>query len=162
MKKTLLLLIMILTLVLAGCSGQSASAETTAEPVTLNMQELYDSMVCLEDMPEMLLLEPDMQLNFCGIDAADCTQAVVAICADSLRADEIWLIEAADSAALERIQNLGQVRLNAKAEEAESYSPEQYAVIQKAQQITDDNYFILLVSPNVDALAEVVGNAGGH
>lgn len=162
MKKTLLLLVMILVLMMAGCSSQSAPAETTAEPVTLNMQELYNSMVTLKDMPEMLPLEPDMQLNFCGIDAADCAQSVVAICADSLRADEIWLIEAADSAALERIQNLGQVRLNAKAEEAESYSPEQYAVIQKAQQITDGNYFILLVSPNADALAEVVRNAGGY
>lgn len=103
-----------------------------------------------------------MQLNYCGIDAADCLQSVVAICADSLRADEFWLIEAADSAALERIQNLGQTRLKAKAEEAQDYSPEQYAVIQEAQQITIGNYYVLLVSPKVDALAEAVRNAVGN
>ena len=103
-----------------------------------------------------------MQLNFCGIDAADCLQSVVAICADSLRADEIWLIEAADDAALEKIQNLAQVRLNAKAEEAENYSPEQYAVIQEAQQITIGNYYVLLVSPKANALAEAVRNAAGN
>ena len=87
---------------------------------------------------------------------------MVAICADSLRADEIWLIEAADDAALEKIQNLAQVRLNAKAEEAENYSPEQYAVIQEAQQITIGNYYVLLVSPKANALAEAVRNAAGN
>ena len=121
MKKRIILLVMILLIVLTGCGAETAPTETTAaEPITLNMQELYSSLTTLDTIPEMLPLEPDMQLNFCGIDAADCLQSVVAICADSLRADEIWLIEAADDAALEKIQNLAQVRLNAKAEEAEN------------------------------------------
>ena len=164
MKKSLFILVLVLMLALAGCSEAAAPKESTAAagPVVLRMQELYESMTALNNMPEMLLLDPDMQLNFCGIDAADCLQSVVAICADSLRADEIWLIEAADDAALEKIQNLAQVRLTAKAEEAEGYSPEQYAVIQKAQQMTDGNYFILLVSPDADALMKLVPNAGGN
>lgn len=163
MKKRMILLVMILLLILTGCGAETAPTETTAaEPVTLNMQELYNSLSTLDTIPEMLPLEPDMQLNFCGIDATDCLQSVVAICADSLRADEIWLIEAADEAALERIQNLAQVRLNAKAEEAENYSPEQYAVIQEAQQITIGNYYVLLVSPKANALAEAVRNAAGN
>lgn len=163
MKKRMVLLVMVLLLMLTGCASASAPAESTAAaPVSLDMQTLYQSLTALEAIPEMLPLEADMQLNFCGIQAEDCLQSVVAICADSLRADELWLIEAADDAALERIREVAQVRLNAKAEEAENYSPEQYAVIQKAQQFTLGNYYILLVSPNADALAEVVRAAAGN
>lgn len=158
--KRMILFVMILLLALTGCSGESARTKTTAaESVAMNVQELYDSMIALENMPEMLTLEPEMQLNFCGIDSADCLQSVVAICADSLRTDEFWLIEAVDEAALERIQNLAQARLTAKAEESVTYSPEQYAIVQKAQQTTMGNYFILLVSPDVDTLAKMVRDA---
>ena len=163
MRKRTILLFMILLLILTGCGVETAPTETAAaEPITLNMQELYNSLTSLDTIPEMLTLDSGMQLNYCGIDAADCLQSVVAICADSLRADEFWLIEAADSAALERIQNLGQTRLKAKAEEAQDYSPEQYDVIQEAQQITIGNYYVLLVSPKVDALAEAVRGAAGN
>lgn len=163
MKKRMILLVMILLLVLTGCGADTTPTETTAvEPITLNMQELYKSLTSLDTIPEMLTLDSGMQLNYCGIDAADCLQSVVAICADSLRADEFWLIEAADSAALERIQNLGQTRLKAKAEEAEDYSPEQYNVIQEAQQITIGNYYILLVSPKADALVAAVRGTAGN
>ena len=156
MKRITLLLICLLLLTMTACSENgAATAETSAEPAVLNMEDVYNNMVANENMPEMLLLDPDMQLNFCGIDPADCVQANVAICADSLRADEIWLIEAASDAALENIQNLAQARLTAKAEESITYSPEQYAIVQKAEVITCGNYFVLLVSPEVETLAEL-------
>lgn len=161
MKKRAILLVLMVLLMLTGCGAESAPAQTTSS-VVVDMQELYNSLISMDTIPEMLMLDSDMQLNYCGIDAADCLQSVVAICADSLRADEFWMIEAADSAALERIQDLGQIRLRVKAEEAEGYSPEQYNVIQQAQQITVGNYYILLVSPKVDALTAEVHAATGN
>lgn len=165
MKKIALILSLILMVaIFAGCSGESTPAETTApaaEPVVLNMQQLYDTLTAGENMPEMLPLDVDMQLNFCGIDSADCLQSVVAICADSLRTDELWLIEAASEEALARIEAMAQTRLTAKAEESQSYSPEQYAIVQKAEIIKTGNYFILVVSPDVDTLAGMVRTAAG-
>lgn len=163
MKKTALILVFIFLITITGCSGDSAPEQTAAPsaPVVLDMQQIYDSMTTMDAMPEMLPLDQDMQLNFCGIDPADCSQVVVAICADSLRADEIWLIKAVDEAALERIQTLAQTRLTAKAEESVTYSPEQYAIVQKAEMLTSGNYFAMIVSPEVDALAELFRDAAG-
>ena len=84
-----------------------------------------------------------------------------AICSDSLRTDEIWLIEAVDAEALQRIQTLAENRLTAKAEESITYSPEQYAIVQKAVVVTQGNYFALLVSPEVEALETLFRNAAG-
>jgi hypothetical protein len=162
MKKMTVLLMTALMLFLTACSGAAPEAETTAAaPAVLNMQELYETMSGAENMPEMLPLDADMQLMFCGIESTDCVQTVAAICADSLRADEIWLIEAVDTDALQRIQTLAENRLTAKAEESVTYSPEQYAIVQKAVVITHGNYFALLVSPEVDALEAIFRSAAG-
>ena len=102
-----------------------------------------------------------MQMNFCGIDPADCKQSIVAICGNSLRADEIWLIEAKDAEALARIQSAAQTRLTAKDQESITYSPEQNAVVKKAETIVCNNYFVLVVSPDVTVLADMVRTAAG-
>ena len=102
-----------------------------------------------------------MMLNFCGIHAEDCAQAVVATCVDGLRTDELWLIEAADEAALENLKTLAETRLKQKGEESISYSPEQYAVVEKAQVIANGLYLAVIVSPDVDALVETYHNAFG-
>lgn len=166
MKKIAMLLALVLMLgALTGCGGEAAPAESTAAaptaPVEVNLQAIYDSMTTVENAPEMLPLDADMQFNFCGIDPADCKESIAAICANSLRADEIWLIEAVDEAALERIQAAAQTRLTAKDEESITYSPEQNAIVKQAVTITHGNYFVLVVSPDVDTLAEIFRTAAG-
>lgn len=172
MKKLTVLLMVLL--ILTGCGSQAAPAGTAAptepavpvetaapQPAVLDLQAIYDSMTALEGMPEMLPLDADMQFNFCGINPADCKFSIAAICSDGLRTDEIWLIEAADADALSRIQEAAQVRLNAKDEESVSYSPEQNAIVKKAEIITSGNYFALLVSPDVESLAELFRTEAG-
>lgn len=153
MKKMISLILLLALISMVGC-GQSAS-EPESAPV--DMQALYDSM--LENMPEMILLDDTMMLNYCGIAKEDCTQAFVAVCDDGLKTDEIWLIEAANEDALEKLQGLAELRLKAKAEESISYSPEQYAVVEKAECICEGLYMALIVSPEVDTLAEIYNAA---
>ncbi len=136
-------------LVLAALLSLTACGET-AKSADLNA--LYTT--CQEIMPQMIALDADTRLNFLGIQSDDCVQVVTAICTDGLLTDEIWLIEAKDAAALEQLKVLAQNRLDAKADESISYSPEQYAIVQKAQVLTEGNYLALLVSPDVDKLAE--------
>ena len=167
MKKIISLLLAILMLTLTACGGEAAPTEAVpaetapAAPAVLDLQAIYDSMTALESVPEMLPLEADMQMNFCGIDANDCVTSLVSICANSLRADEIWLIEARDAAALERIQAAAQTRITAKDEESATYSPEQNAIVRKAVTLTSGNYFLMVVSPDVDALAGLFRTAAG-
>ena len=147
MKKVLIVALCVLMLGLTACGTQEPAKSA-------DLNALYDTLTA--SMPAMLKMDDVTMMNFQGIDAADCTQAQVAICAEGLRADEIWLIEAKDAAALEKLQALAEARIQAKGDETVNYNPEQYAVVQKAEVFTEGNYLFLLVSPDVGALkAEV-------
>ena len=151
-------------LCLAGCKSETnPDTQPSSVPQETNapadMEKIYEAMA--EKMPEMIRMDETTMLNFCGIQAADCVQVVAAICADGLITDEVWLIEAKDEAALERLKTLAENRLQAKGEDSITYSPEQYEVVQKAQILTNGLYMALIVSPDVDALADIFQASAG-
>ena len=145
MKKiTAILLILALMLSAAACG---AKAEKN---VSVDLNAMYDSFGPY--LPEMYFMDETTMLNFLGIDVADCAQYKVALCAEGMRADEVWLIEAKDAAALEKLQQRAQTRIEAKLGETISYVPDQYVIVEKAQLVVIGNYIALLVSPDVDTL----------
>lgn len=144
MKKTIafiLTVVVLLSLTACGSKEQKKSADLTA---------LYESFQ--NQLPAMFQMNADTMMNFLGIDAADCVQVIAATADDGLRADEVWLIEAKDSAALSRIQALAQNRLAAKEDETVAYNPAQYEIVTKAQVVTEGLYLALLVSPDAEML----------
>lgn len=150
MKKILIMMLSILLVLgMTACGG---NAEPEKEPV--NLQAVYDE--CTAIMPEMMVLDENTMLNFLGIQAEDCAQVIAAISAGGLNADEIWLIEAKDQEAYDRLINLVNVRLTAKEEETINYTPDQYVIVEKAQILTQDLYIAFLVSPDVDSLKAIV------
>lgn len=149
MKKIIsLLLAVAMVMSLAACGASDPEKEA------VDMTALYESIQ--DTLPEMMILDETTMLNFFGIDTADCAQVVTAVCANGLDADEVWLIEAKDEPALERLTSLVNTRLTAKEEENITYNPEQYAVIQEAVILTKDLYIAFLVSPEVDTLKAAV------
>ena len=150
---TALVLALMCLLSLCAC-GKDASAQT---PTVTDMTQMYEKIGQTVAMPEMLKLDAGMMLDYCGIRQEDVKQAVVAICADSLRTDEIWLLEATDADAAQRLMELADKRLAKKGEESITYSPEQYAVVEKAQLVQMGTYIALLVSPDSAAMADVFG-----
>lgn len=155
-KSLILILTLALMLSFAACGGGEALA-----PVQMQPQELYTRLGQEVQIPAMLSLNEGMMLDLCGIQKADVTRAVVAICEDSLRTDEIWMVEAADEAAAQRITELAKKRLTKKGEESITYSPEQYAVVEKALLLQNGNFVILLVSPDAEAMLSAVKTATG-
>lgn len=152
MKKRICLMLALLMLCLAGCG---------APKVQMDMPGVYADICKAVQVPEMLELNESMMLDYCGIRSEDVTQAVVLICADSLRTDEIWLLEASDANAAGRLMELAEKRLAKKGEESITYSPEQYKVVEKAQLIQAGNCIALLVSPDSEAMAQVFNQAAG-
>ncbi len=145
MKKVIsLLLILSMALSMAACGGKQE--ETPA----VDVGTLYESYS--QYLPEMFFPDEDTMLNFLGIRTEDCVQYKVAISAEGMGADEIWLIEAKDEASLENLRQLAQTRIDAKLEETRSYVPDQYAIVEKAELLTSGRYLALLISPDVDAL----------
>lgn len=128
---------------LVACGGK-------ADSKSVDLNALYESYA--EYMPDMFQLDEDTMMNFLGIDVADCTQYTVYICGDGLRADEVWLIEAKDEAALGRLKEMAESRIQAKENETISYVPDQYVIVEKAEILTNGLYLALLISPDVDQL----------
>ncbi len=149
MKKWIALgLALVCLLTLAACAGQEPT-----EPVTKDLQAVYAGMK--EKLPEMLELGPQDMLDYYGILEEDCQQVMGYVSMDGLRVDEVWLIQAKDEAALERLKTLAENRLSAKDEEAKNYFPEQYSVVQNGQVLTDGLYLALLVSPDAEAFSQL-------
>ena len=149
--KKFLSLILILALILSAC-GKSPEKE-------VDLQSVFNSL--REEMPEMLVLDETIQLNLLGIDSADCQQVITAICADSVRADEIWLIQAKDTAALEKLTALAKTRVESQAEVCESYSPDQYAIVKEAELVTSGLYLALLIGPDAASMKKAFTSAIG-
>lgn len=145
MKKGItLLLALVMVLTLAACGGQKEEVKT------VDVNALYESYS--QYLPEMFYPDEDTMLNFLGIPVEDCAQYQVAICAEGMRADEVWLIEARDDAALENLRQLAQSRIEAKLDETISYVPDQYVIVEKAELLVNGRYLALLISPDVDAM----------
>lgn len=168
MKKITVLLLCALMLVsLVACGGESdagnaASGNVVSDnTVTLDVTAAYEKLTQAATLPEMLELDAGMMLDYCGIKEADVTAAKVLICADSLRTDEIWLIQAKDAAAADTIVKLAEKRLEKKGEESITYSPEQYAVVEKAELLRQGNFVALIVSPDVATLADAFRQYAG-
>lgn len=165
MKRVIAMILAAMMLLSLAACGSGTPAETQApateqaEKEPANMEKIYGSMA--EQMPEMIVMDETTMLNFCGIQAQDCVQVVAAISADGLITDEVWLIEARDAEALEKLIALAENRLQMKGEESITYSPEQYAVVQEARIITEGLYMALIVSPDVESLAGIfLGSVG--
>lgn len=144
--KKVLSLILALTLVL----GMTACGSKTEDVADIDVNALYESYA--QYMPDMFFPDEDTMMNFLGIDVKDCTQYMVAICAEGMRSDEVWLIQAKNASSLETLKKLAETRIEAKKDETVSYAPDQYVVVEKAVVLTKGNYLALLISPDVDTL----------
>ena len=146
MKKiTAILLCAVLLLSMAACGSEPAPAKKSVD-----MNALYESFGT--SLPGMWVLDEDMMLNMFGIKAEDCTQVITAIVSTGLAADEVWLIEAKDAAALEQLKAMAESRMKAKADETIDYLPDQYVFVEKGVILTEGLYLALIVSPDVDNL----------
>ena len=147
MKKALsLILSLLLVLSLAACG------EKKEEAVSIDVNALYESYS--EYMPDMCYPDEATMMNFLGISVEDCAQYKVAVCAEGMRADEVWLIEAKDETSLETLRELAEFRIESKLEETATYAPDQYVVVEKAELLINGKYLALLISPDVEALKE--------
>ena len=149
-KKMICILMALGLLLLCGCSKPALS--TSTEDAGLQFVNAYTKME--PKLPEMMEIPEDMILDYYGIEPADYTASLVRISVDNMLADEVVMMQGADAAAADRIEAMLKGRLQAKADEAESYSPEQYAIIEKCGVIRDGDAVALLVNADYSGLAD--------
>ena len=151
MKKWLSMAAAILLIFVLCACGASGAAQKTAD-----LGALYEQLLtAAEDAPEMVRVPESKLEKLFGLHPEDCGEIIVSLCAESVRADEIWLIEAKDETAADYAQEMAAARLEQRKEEMKSYLPDQYAVLQSAELLRQGNYVALLVSPSAAEMAEL-------
>lgn len=148
MKKTVILILaaaMLLTL--CACGGKSEAK--------IDIETVWTEIDKTVSHPELYRVSAEKAENHYGVAEADCVSAIIAICSDNLLADEIWLVEAKDEAAAKRVYEAAEYRLKEKAEETESYLPEQYKVVKAAKLVRNGNYVALFISPDAESMVKL-------
>ncbi|MDL2225882.1 DUF4358 domain-containing protein [Eubacteriales bacterium OttesenSCG-928-M02] len=120
----------LLCALLVGC-GQDRDGERPW--MYRDVRALYHAVESAVQMPEMLAVDGNMAHEMFGIAEADVAQGYIAICGDSLLADEVWVIEAVDEKALKRIEALARARIDQKDRESAGYAPKQNRIVKNAQ-----------------------------
>lgn len=157
-------LIAALALLLAACgaapapetAAPAAETQTTESP---DLEAVYQDFEESFELPEMAAVSEKRRDAILGIAPEDCLQAVTMLCGDSVRADEIWMIEAADDAAADRIAELAQARLDQRAQEMENYLPDQLQIVKQAKLVREGRFVGLFVSPEADAMEDAFRSA---
>lgn len=155
MKKMIALLLCAM-LVLSGCGGETQEKA----PANVDMADLYAKLEG-KGLPKMVDVGPEMMLSLYGIEQADVKQAKVAISDDGLRADEVWLLEAVDADAAQKLSGLVKNRIQQKDDESITYSPEQNAIVKRSYTAVEGNYVFFICSPEVEAMKGTVKEALG-
>lgn len=146
MKKThfrLVVLVLAFGLLLWGCAPQKKQGDLT---------QVYQALEDTKVLPDMLSLSEVEALDFLGLDTERLTDSVLMISQDSLLADEVLLLRVKDKAAADAAKLMLEQRMKQKGDEARTYSPEQYAIIQKGVIKHQGLSLALLVSPEVKEL----------
>ena len=153
-SRSLLFLLIALTLLLtAGCGGKKAAPA--------DMQGVWDSIQSSVELPGMRPLSEKRMMDRYGLDAASLPQVLVMVSEDSLRVDEVWLVEAADSAEAKELASSAEAYIQQVGQEQKDYSPEQYAVAEKGRVVVKGPYVGLFLSPHADRMAEIFEDAVG-
>ena len=120
------------------------------------LSDIYRAIQDTNTLPPMLSVEGERMTDYFGIELQEVEQAVLLLAEDSLLADEIWMVEAADENALFRVRELAEARLMQKDMESVTYSPQQNRVVKQAAVVQRGRYFFLIVSPDVEILRKAL------
>ncbi|MCL2163832.1 MAG: DUF4358 domain-containing protein [Oscillospiraceae bacterium] len=133
-------------------SGDSVSDSEVTSAAPVSAQKIYEALQNAATLREMFSVPQSVIPDYYGIFPEDYSDAVFMMCTDSLLADEFVIIRAVDDAAAKRLNSLLKKRLQDKADEARTYSPEQFAIINKGFVSTDGLWVSMIVSPDVNSL----------
>ncbi|MBR6208280.1 MAG: DUF4358 domain-containing protein [Oscillospiraceae bacterium] len=150
-NKALLTLLLGALLVLSGCGR-----EEKAPPV---MEELYDSMAAQVELPELESLGERQQRDRLGLEKEQLPQSLVMVSRDPLRLDEIWLLECADPETAQQMETLAENHRQSLCRQSRDYSPQQYALAQKARVCREGVYLGFFLGEEADRLAEIFRRA---
>ena len=138
---------------LALCLFTACSGGTTeAKPVA----DIYKQIEETVTLPELIDSDSNYIKNYYALDTADFEEYVFKSSADMMKADTIILIKAKDTDTVKKVEEQLGLILEQLKKENENYNPSEYEIINKGQLASKGNYVYLVISPDVDAIVNVI------
>lgn len=152
MKKLIAFLLTLSCLfTLCACGGEEEEKEEKG--AELDLSALSQQIIEKIGVP-MPQLNENMALNMYGLSTEDCAEMYIYSDYDATQCNELWLIKAADEAALENVKTYAQNRVDSLLQQSNNYNADVYAASQKAEIEVRGLYLMLCVSTAGDS-AEV-------
>ena len=139
---------------------EGETAETiAAQPAAADLAGLAERMLSDNGITDYVPVSADALASVYGIDPGQIVSAVgYNASANGAFPQEIVLIQAADEAAVQEIQDRLSGRLDSIAEQAASYDPESQALAETCAVVTQGEYVGLFFSEHYDALVAAFQN----
>jgi hypothetical protein len=122
--------------------------------VTL-LDEVYGQITGQISCPEMLELTGKTVESYLGLTPDDYLDGRFYLCANNLKADEIWLMEAEDEAAAQALLEQARERIRVKADSYAAYLPEESEIARRGAAVAKGRYVALFLSPDAARMQEL-------
>ena len=138
--------------------AEAAPEETESQeeaPEETVLDEIY-AQICSEiSGPEMLELNEKVISGYLGVQPEEYRDGRFYLCANNLKADEIWLMELEDENAARDMQARAQKRITVKADSYATYLPEESAICRQGIAVAKGNYAALFISPDAGKMRDI-------
>lgn len=138
--------------------AEAAPEETESQeeaPEETVLDEIY-AQICSEiSGPEMLELNEKVISGYLGVQPEEYRDGRFYLCANNLKADEIWLMELEDENAARDMQARAQNRITVKADSYATYLPEESAICRQGIAVAKGNYAALFISPDAGKMRDI-------
>lgn len=133
--------------------------EPPEEPEALPEETVLDDIyakICGEiSGPEMLELNEKVISGYLGLQPEEYRGGRFYLCANNLKADEIWLMELADENAARDMRERAQNRITVKADLYATYLPEESAICRQGIAVAKGRYAALFISPDAEKMRDI-------
>ena len=145
------LILMVITAVLGGCSGKSADLKAVMNDINTGLADTTD----LKELTDVSELQ-----SYYFIEPEDVKQFAAEIKTDSSAAPcEIVLVEAKDDAAAENIRTALERRYNSLVNQYASYSPAFLELVKGCGVSQNGTFVTMIIAENYDALIKTVNES---
>lgn len=149
-KTALILMLAVLTAFsVCSCGGSSEKTPAVADIAKAITDEFPLSNAMSEVSGE------DKIKNVYGFEPTDYSEVVAYVNNSGTDQDEIVIVKATSSDAVQNIKGKLENKMKAKLNSTKSYLPEQYEMISKCEVAEKGDYVRMIISPNADRMVEI-------
>ena len=154
MKKTVSLILVALTLVLAltGC----AAGEKAPAVKDVPSADVYAALEGKYEFPALMAMDDTLLADFYGVDPAKCVDYTVMMPMMNVKATEIAIFRLQDAADAQAFADACTARAEAVAAGFEFYLQDQYEVAKAPQIKTIGNYVVMIIFEEAEAMMKTV------